>query len=275
MTSEYSVLLVDSDEAFATMLQQSLEQSGEYRATVTTNGNEALQALDRGSFNLAIVDPSLTDPDGTAVARKLRQRQAELRLLLIPFMGEQIPSELADLDTQGVLPRPFFLPELPGRIADAIAQPIGGRPAAAPAPEPSTSTPPTPVRASIPQARMEEATRTMKTLSQELNADVVILTCRGELIARTGRLSADEAQGLAQAVGESWQTSARVAQILGQEQLRFEQSVEGGAHMLYSLAVAEDIILSVALRANIPLGLIRHHTKATAEAVRPLVTAAH
>ncbi len=275
MSSEHSILVVDSDEAFATMLQQSLEQGGEYHATVTTNGVEALQALDGDTFDLAIVDPSLTDPDGTPVARTLRQQRAELRLLLIPFMGEQVPSELADLNTQGVLPRPFFLPELPGRIADAIARPVGGGPAAARTATPSTPRPPSPVHASIPQARMEEATRAMKALSRELNADVVILTCRGKLIARTGRLSEDEAEGLAQAVGESWQTSARVAQILGQEQLRFEQSVEGGEHMLYSLAVAEDLILSVALRANVPLGLIRHHTKATAEAVRPLVSAGH
>jgi hypothetical protein len=93
----------------------------------------------------------------------------------------------------------------------------------------------------------------------------VILTCKGELTTHTCRLSVNEAKGLAQAVGESWKTSVRVARILGQEQLRFEQSAEGGEHMLYLLAIAEDIILSTALRANIPAGTIRHSTKATAE----------
>jgi len=91
------------------------------------------------------------------------------------------------------------------------------------------------------------------------------------LIAHTGRLSAEEADGLAQIVGESWQTSARVAQILGREQLRFEQSVEGGEHMFYSLAVTQDIILSAALGTSMPLGIIRHQAKTTADALRVLI----
>jgi predicted regulator of Ras-like GTPase activity (Roadblock/LC7/MglB family) len=111
-------------------------------------------------------------------------------------------------------------------------------------------------------------------LSQAINAEAVILSCRGSLIAHTGRLSAEDAEGLAQVVGESWRTSARVAQILGREQVRFEQSVEGGEHMFYSLAVAEDIILSAALRASVPLGMIRHRAKATAESLRELIGAA-
>jgi hypothetical protein len=63
-----------------------------------------------------------------------------------------------------------------------------------------------------------------------------------------------------------------VAQILGQDLKHFEQSTEGGDHMFYSLAVAEDIILSVALRANVPLGMIRHRTKEAADALRTLLT---
>jgi hypothetical protein len=42
--------------------------------------------------------------------------------------------------------------------------------------------------------------------------------------------------------------------------------------MFYSLAVAEDIILSVALLANVPLGMIRHRTKEAADTLRILLT---
>ena len=279
MNNEYTILLLDSDEAFATMLQESLEQTREYRVTVTTSEDEALQALTAAKFDLAIVDMGLTDPDGTAVARILRQQQADLRLMLIPLVGEEIPSELADTDVQGVLPKPFFLPELPGRIADALAQPVGGGPGTAETPgiagtvEPDTVPDrPAVVRERIPEKRIPKIVQVMTTLAQEVNAEAVILTCRGRLIAHTGRLSDEGANRLAQAVGESWHTSARVAQILGREQRRFEQSVEGDEHMLYSLAVSEDIILSAALRTNVPLGMIRHRTKATAEALRTLVS---
>jgi DNA-binding response OmpR family regulator len=258
------ILIVDSNEAFATMLQESLEQDGEYRATVTAGEDEALQALATARFDLAIVDLGLADPDGATVARTLRQQQAGLRLMLIPFMGEELPSELADMDVQGILPKPFFFPELPGRIADALAQPVGRDPDIVEATDKATETDTALVQPvasidgplAVPREHIPEIVQEMTALSQEINAEGVILT---------------REDTLAQAVAESWRTSTRVAQILGREQPRFEQSVEGGEHVFYSLAVADDIILSAAMYANVPLGIIRHRAKKTADALRALV----
>ena len=271
----YQILIVDSNKAFATMLQESLEQGSDCRATVATGGDEALQALTTAEFDLAIVDLGLTDADGATLARALRQQRADLRLMLIPLMGEELPSELADLDVQGVLPKPFFLPELPGRIADALARPVGGVPDLAEVTEPDISSG-LPVvssdeRLAVLREHISEIIQEMNALSQEINAEAVILTCRGKLIAHTGRLSAEGSDALAQVVAESWRTSARVAQILGQEQLRFEQSTEGGEYVFYSLAVTQDIILSAALHVSVPLGMIRHRAKSTADTLRALI----
>jgi CheY-like chemotaxis protein len=271
----YQILIVDSNKAFATMLQESLEQGSDCRATVATGGDEALQALTAAEFDLAIVDLGLIDADGATLARALRQQRADLRLMLIPLMGEELPSELADLDVQGVLPKPFFLPELPGRIADALARPVGGGPDLAEVTEPDISSGQPVVssdeRLAVLREHISEIIQEMNALSQEINAEAVILTCRGKLIAHTGRLSAEGSDALAQVVAESWRTSARVAQILGQEQLRFEQSTEGGEYVFYSLAVTQDIILSVALHVSVPLGMIRHRAKSTADALRALI----
>ncbi|HEY67807.1 MAG TPA: response regulator [Thermoflexia bacterium] len=265
----HQILIVDSNTAFATMLQESLEQGGEYRATMATSGDEALQALTAADFDLAIVDLGLSDPDGATLARALRQQRPDLRLMLIPLVGEEPPPELADLDVQGTLPKPFFLPELPGRIADALARPVGGGLSVAEAV--SVEPEPPPDRLAVLRERAPEIVRVMIALSQEINAEGVILTRGEELIAHAGRLSAGEAEALAHAVAESWRTSARVAQILGRKQLRFEQSVEGGEYVFYSLAVIEDIILSTALHVNVPLGIIRHRAKEAVEALRALI----
>jgi len=270
MNNEPSILILDSNVAFATVLQESLEQGGEYRVTVATSGDEALQELSAAEFDLAIVDLGLTDPDGPTLARALRQQQADLRLMLIPLVGEELPAELADLQVQGVLPKPFFFPEIPARVADALAQPVGE--GAGPIETTIVEADAVPARLSVAPDRLPEIVQHMKVLAQEISAEAVILTAGGNLIAHTGRLSAEGADGLANVVGDSWRTSARVAKILGREQLRFEQSVEGGEHMFYSLAVAEDIILSAALRVSVPLGLIRHRTKATAEKLRALIS---
>jgi predicted regulator of Ras-like GTPase activity (Roadblock/LC7/MglB family) len=123
------------------------------------------------------------------------------------------------------------------------------------------------VLSGISDKQMQRIVKAMTSLVTDISAAAVILSCEGGLIAHAGRLSEDEAKGLAQLVGENWRTSARVARILGQEQLRFEQSIEGGEHMLYSLAVAGDIILSAALGTGVPLGMIRHSAKNTADAL--------
>ncbi len=123
----------------------------------------------------------------------------------------------------------------------------------------------------LPQESMPQVVEELTRLCREINAEAVILTGGERLLARAGQLGDEEIDALAEVVAESWRTSARVAQILGTEQLRFEQSVEGGEHVLYSLAVAEDIILSAALRASAPLGIIRHQAKSTAGVVRDCI----
>ena len=301
--SQDSILIVDSNEAFATILKEGLEQGGEYRGTVVGSGDEALQALSAAEFALVIVDLGLTDPDGATFARTLKQQQPDLQLMLIPLMGEDLPPELGDLEIQGVLSKPFFFPELPGIVGRALGRDTVQAPAFAPAPAiaeapavaptpaiteaPAVAPAPTPVetakpdtdraeriatvRGRISDRHMQRIVQAMTRLSEDIGAEAVILSCEGGLIAQAGRLSHEETEGLAQVVGENWRTSARVARILGQEQLRFEQSIEGGEHMFYSLAVAEDIILSAALSTHAPLGMIRHSAKSTADKLASLV----
>ncbi len=301
--SQDSILIVDSNEAFATILKEGLEQGGEYRTTLTHSGDEALQALSAAEFTMIIIDLGLDDPDGAAFARTVREQQPDLGMMLIPFMGEDLPPELSDLEIQGILSKPFFFPELPGIIGRALGREVDEEPVidhvpdvaeapaivqeAPPVAEDPPVAAPTPVevvkpsvdaaarlaevRGRISDKHMQRIVKAMDRLAEDINAEAVILSCEGGLVARAGRLSDDEAQGLAQVVGENWRTSARVARILGQEQLRFEQSIEGGEHMFYSLAVAEDIILSAALSTHAPLGMIRHSAKSTADKLRNLV----
>ena len=77
--------------------------------------------------------------------------------------------------------------------------------------------------------------------------------------------------GLAQAAADSWRTATRVAEILGQDLDQFEQSTEGSEYTFYSVAVVEDILLSIALNAHVPLGMVRHNVKGTADALRDLL----
>lgn len=279
MDNKRPILIVDSNQAFCTLLREGLEQTGLYRIAVAGSGAKAQRALTAERYDLAIVDMGVINPDGVTVARMLRQQQADLRLMVIPINEEVPPPELADLGIQGVLPKPFFLPQLPDRIANALAQPIGGpgpMPAEAVAPASATSLETSAsdtVFGHAPRSpeRIPQIIQRMDALCQEMDAETAILTRGNRLIAHSGRLSAENAEKLAQAIDECRNISARVARVLGQEQMRFEQSVEGGEYTLYSLTVSEDVILSAASAFGVPLGLIRHQVRTTANHLRPLV----
>jgi CheY-like chemotaxis protein/predicted regulator of Ras-like GTPase activity (Roadblock/LC7/MglB family) len=256
-------LIVDPNQAFATMLQQSLEEIGTYRATTVHSGQTALETAAAQEFDLAIVDMGLSDVEPASLVRQLRDEHPGLALMVIPLDGEETPEELADLDLQGILPKPFFLPTLPERIAAALAWQAGearAQPAQAPS-QPRVA----PVRV------RPEIARHIASLLQEIGAQAVILTRGLDIVVQVSRLPTDELLALAGVIHESWHASARVAEILGKEQLRFEQSIEGDEHLLYSLALSHEMILSVVVEGHVALGMIRHRTKETAEAIRKLL----
>jgi DNA-binding response OmpR family regulator/predicted regulator of Ras-like GTPase activity (Roadblock/LC7/MglB family) len=285
------ILIVDNNEAFATILKEGIEGGGDYEAMVVTTALEARNVAGRGHLAMVIVDMGLEDEDPVELLQTLRERHPELRLMVIPL--DDLPDEVMAVGIQGKLPKPFFLPDVPAQIEGAMARPVGveadkaepeaevlvetpaeavqpKKPARAKATE-TLPAPPPEVLARL-ASESQRLTHHLKSLSRELNADAVLLTYGAELVAYAGHYGRAEAEGLAQRVSESWQASARVAAALGRERVRFEQSLhEGEDYLLYSLAVASDVVLSAALRADRPLGMIRYNTKQTAEALRPLL----
>jgi len=88
-----------------------------------------------------------------------------------------------------------------------------------------------------------------------------------------GGLAQAEAESISRAIIHGWRTSAEVARILGREQVRFEQSISGDDYMLYALSVEVNAIMGVAVRGAAPLGLLRHHARATAERIAQICKA--
>lgn len=257
---EQRILVVDANEAFATLLQQSLEEMEDVHADTVACGREALRATAATRYAMAIVDMDLPDLPPAQLVRALRQEHPDIRLMVIPLEGEKIPPELADVSIQGMLSKPFFLPELPDRVRQALSRPIR-------AAEPESPPPPAPAAA----GEAHSVLPLMSRLAQEVGAEAVLLIRNGELIVYTGRMSENGVTALTPLVADAWRTYTRAAQILGKEQLRFEQSIDGTDFLLYSLATRDDLLLSVVVAGKVPLGMIRHRAKETAEAIRRLI----
>ncbi len=303
------ILIVDNMEAFATILKEGIENGGDYKATVVATAAEAREVAADLQPVMVIVDLGLQDEDAVALLAHFRELDPDLRLMVIPV--DEVPPEVTALEIQGTLSKPFFLPDIPAQIEEALARAVGA-PFEAPEPEPEAVEAPEALAVEVtseaagaagaaeaagapgaseasvvatptlpsPSAELlahldkvsQRLTHHLRHLSRELNADAVMLTCGAELVAYAGHFGQADAERLAHVVSESWQASARVAAALGKKDVRFEQSLhEGEDYLLYSLAAAAQVVLSVALHADRPLGMIRYNTKQTVEEMQSLL----
>jgi CheY-like chemotaxis protein len=116
------------------------------------------------------------------------------------------------------------------------------------------------------RANETEILRLLDDLNREVRAEAILLIAGLELIAQAGMLSRPQCQELTLLVAQSSQAAAQAASFLGERAGRFAQSLhEGSEYRLYSLSLGEGILLSLALSSNVPLGMIRHQCRQTAD----------
>ncbi len=279
------VLIGDPNEAFATLLGEELERQG-YEVVRAGDEEEARAAARRHRFDLAIIDMGLEAP--LSLARDLRRAQRDLRLMLIPLMGQSLDEEVeAQLSIQGLLPKPFFLPDLPAMIEAALQAPITPKGVGAmvsespesveevPTPSSSVEAESTsrPNRAQL-QANLSQIRHLLDDLAREVSAHAVLLTYGDEIALWVGSLPQETIQAVADAVLQGRQTSAAIAYALGREPTRFEESISGGDYMLYAVSVAPHAILAIAIQGTTSLGLLRLNARSIAREIAPLCCAA-
>jgi DNA-binding response OmpR family regulator/predicted regulator of Ras-like GTPase activity (Roadblock/LC7/MglB family) len=298
------VLVVDPNTGFAALVAGELERLG-HEVVICQEGYEAYRAAQALVPDLALLDIGLQEPDAPALARTLRLQNPELRLMLIAAADEQVSLVDGSPSIQGVLPRPFFLPDLPGRIEAVLAAPLGvSKPDEVAQPEVEMPTQPddrlaasevqsiSAAAASVMAPESEPAAESgtaetlslsrrmfrlhqgeieslMSDLARDVGAAGVLLTSANGLLTVVGTLDEAEIDAVSRAVIQGRQTSAEVARILGREQVRFEQSTAGDSHMLYALGV-HDYILALMVKGEPQLGLLRHRARAMGERIAAL-----
>lgn len=284
-------LVVDQNIAFATLLSDELERLG-HKGEIATDGQRALASAKVDCPDMAFLDMGLGMSQVATLGQALRSIDASMRLVIIPMNGEALPADVKALSIQGTLPKPFFLPELPDRIEQALSEPLGNGDSHADISGKSDSHSSGDAGASeslrsedskavsgsqiqpqfSPQAfaaNRERIQGLMTSLSADVGADGVLLTRGDDLLAWVGRFNDEEAHALARVVIQGWESSAEVARILGQEQLRFEQSITGGNYLLYAVSVV-DAILAVPVQGAALLGLLRQSVRRIAKQIAAL-----
>ena len=203
-----SILVIDPNVAFSTLLTEELRRQ-KYDVQAAFDYDEALEVGQTHDFELALVDMGLEEPGGLDLAQRLREAQPELRLMFIPLMGEELAAEVGQsLSVQGVLPKPFFLPELPERIELALQAPLSAAAAGelkVKEPEPlevadELEGDTGPISARMVNQHRAEIQRLMQGLVYDVGGDLVLLTLGDRLILWEGNLGNKDARWIASIV---------------------------------------------------------------------------
>ncbi len=243
------VLVVDAAEHFGILIQQTLEETGYYQVTLATSGSEAIEIAQSSEIRLAIVDFDLPDINGPDTIHQLRAVVSDLAVIAVPVSSDPDDPELGELKVDGVLTKPFYLPDLPRIVATALDLP----PDAPITLGPSLTTPsgePIPPWLEDP----DQAGQYLTQLFLDIQALAALLTRGQRLWAYAGDLDQTHAEGIASLIVEHWTRKgargavARFISLPGTDR----------EFMFYTTHVCGDLILSLIFVPDTPFRVVRH-----------------
>ena len=118
MSAEKSlkILLVDDEEIIQTTIGMFLRQCGHHVDT-EVDGISAVEAIERGSYDVALVDVRIPGMDGLAVLDRAHELRPELAVVIITGHGDaHMAEDVKRRGGAGFLLKPFRLRELEAQI---------------------------------------------------------------------------------------------------------------------------------------------------------------
>lgn len=118
------ILVVEDDVTFQSCCRYCAEPLG-HTVTVVETAEEALEMIDSGDFDLAIVDLLLPGMDGAELIRRMRERPetSDVAIIVFTCMADRIGSSLSESDKVW-LPADVIIDKLDG--PEAILSAIEG-----------------------------------------------------------------------------------------------------------------------------------------------------
>ena len=115
------ILLAEDDSSLRGFLTRALERAG-HSVVDCENGDDAIDALDQGPWDLLLTDIVMPGADGIEVARVAAARQPGIRIMFITgFAAVALnPDSKAPKDAK-VLSKPFHLRDLVDEVNKMLA----------------------------------------------------------------------------------------------------------------------------------------------------------
>jgi len=113
------ILIVDDSPSIRKMIEFALKTRG-YTVVVTVDGQQALETLSRGQFDLVILDINMPRLDGISLLKIVRERPEwrDLTVLMLTTEGQDSDRDRAlALGATDYMVKPFKPTELLDRVA--------------------------------------------------------------------------------------------------------------------------------------------------------------
>lgn len=105
------ILLVEDEDTVRAVAERALVRQG-YEVTTAADGEEGLEALTRGSFDLVVSDVVMPTMDGPAMAREIRALKPAMPFLFMSgYAEEQLRREI-DIPNMHFLAKPFSVQQI-------------------------------------------------------------------------------------------------------------------------------------------------------------------
>jgi DNA-binding NtrC family response regulator len=112
MSEKIKLLIVDDEVKFLDSIARRLEMRG-FDVTKATNGQQALDAARRASFDLALLDLKMPGLNGRQVLEMLKKEHKYLEVIILTGHGSMDSAvECTKLGAYGYLPKPYELEKL-------------------------------------------------------------------------------------------------------------------------------------------------------------------
>ena len=109
------ILIVEDEESFSDPLSYLLTKEG-FEVAVAADGNEGLEAFDRGGADLILLDLMLPGMSGTEVCRQVRQR-SNVPIIMLTAKDSEIDKVVGlELGADDYVTKPYFSRELVARV---------------------------------------------------------------------------------------------------------------------------------------------------------------
>ena len=115
------VLVADDEPSVRQFVERALNYAG-YAVTAVPDGNAALEALAKRSYDLLLTDIVMPDLDGIALSLKVSKDYPKTRILMMSgYANQRQRAHNLDFLAHEVISKPFTLEEITRRISTALA----------------------------------------------------------------------------------------------------------------------------------------------------------